>query len=58
MKMNAMKTKVLVWSRGNNIKTSIKLKGDEIIVEDFIYLGSTKLRWEMKKGNYKVNMPS
>lgn len=49
MKMNAKKTKVLVCSRVNNIKTRIKLKNDETIeeVEDFIYVGST-LRSDVK----------
>jgi len=43
MKINAKKTKALVCNRDNNIRTRIKLKGDEIVeqVEDFIYLGST-----------------
>ena len=43
MKINTKKTKVLVCSRYNSIRTSIKLKDGENIeqVEDFIYLGST-----------------
>lgn len=43
MKINTKKTKVLVCSRYNSIRTSIKLKDGENIeqVEDFMYLGST-----------------
>jgi hypothetical protein len=43
MRINIKKTKILVCSRYNNIRTRIKLKDGETIeqVEDFIYLGST-----------------
>jgi len=42
IKINAKKTKVLVCSRDNNIRTKIKLKSDETVEQvDFIYLGST-----------------
>ena len=61
MKINTNKTKVLVCSRYNSIRTSIKLKDGENIeqVEDFMYLGSTissdgrckkeyaKLKWHL-----------
>jgi len=42
MKMDAMKTKILVCSRENNTRTRIKVKGDKIIeqVGDFRCLGS------------------
>ncbi|KAF0723774.1 Reverse transcriptase domain-containing protein [Aphis craccivora] len=56
MKINIKKTKVLVYSRYNSIRTSIKLKDGENIeqVEDFIiFRQHYKLRWEMQKRNYK-----
>lgn len=53
MKINTMKTEILVYSREKNkITTRIKLKWDTVIEQlDDLF------RWEMRKGNSKKNLP-
>lgn len=59
MKINIIKTKSIVFSRENNIRTRIKLKGGKIIgqIDDFKYLGSLRvifLLWNAKES--EVNL--
>lgn len=58
MKNNAMKTKLLVCSKENNIRTKKKLKENSRTSKLLqIFEKHYKLRWDMQKGNSKENMP-